>query len=501
MVGQSLRLLRIRAFLLMNISRKLLIIVCLTVIEVSITVWATLEIANGAKLHQLNFLHLKYDLRFSKLIDSYEKGEEIDVNALRDTVLLIKQQPLDCMAAMNIVNETIMKAIGTYNAVVLCEKDIKDADLALMYMDQYADGQLDRLSFIRLLKMASNDFSETSSKFEKPIEQTVSFILKTLIPAIIIISLLNIIFITYLSRTITGSIKNVISLLSSKSQDSREVDAKIADSVTGELKELLDIAKLRIENDLLNIETSKQLQGIVEERTHSLQQANDELAQFAYRASHDLKAPLSSSKSLLNFICSDIVDGEYDEAHANIKKTYQQIDKLERLVSDILSLTKAELGNETREEIDIDSIIDDIEHRLAWMIEQKHCNITTKVLLDTPIYSEKVRFVQILENIISNSIKYSHSERSPTIIVTLFSENKKIQLKIEDNGIGIPEKYWPEMFKLFKRFHPDIGSGSGLGLSIVKKHIDYLNGNITFDSTDQGTAFTIAFDQAMFTEL
>ncbi len=485
----------------MNISRKLLIIVCLTVIEVSITIWTTLEIANGAKLHQLNFLHLKYDLHFSELIDSYERGEQVDVGELRNTILLIKQQPVDCLAAINMVNKTVMKAIGTYKAVVLCEEDIKNANFALMHIEQYVNGEIDRAPFIERLRQASDDFSRTSSDFEKPIEETVSFILRTLIPAIIIISLLNIIFITYLSRTITESIRSVISLLSSKSRDSREVNAKIEDSVTGELKELLDISRLRIENDLLNIETSKELQRIVEERTHSLQQANDELAQFAYRASHDLKAPLSSSKSLLNFIHSDIEDGELGEAKANVKKTYQQLDKLERLVTDILSLTKAELSNENREQINIEGIIDDIKHRLEWMINQKHCVITTNILLDFPIYSEKVRFVQIIENIISNSIKYAHPERDSSIAVTLFSKNKMVYLKIEDNGMGIPEKYWPDMFKLFKRFHPEIDSGSGLGLSIVKKHIDYLNGSISFDSSDEGTVFTIGFDQATFTAL
>jgi len=485
----------------MNISRKLLIIVCLTVIEVSITIWTTLEIASGAKLHQLNFLHLKYDLEFSELISGYEKGEEIDIDELTRSVMLIKQQPLDCMAAMNVVNETIMKAIDTYSAVILCEKDIEDADLVLMYMDQYVNNQLDKRSFIDLLKVGSKKFSEASSNFEKPIEQTVSFILRTLIPAIIIISLLNIIFITYLSRTITDSIANVIRLLSSKSQDSGEIDKKIENSVTGELKELLSIAKLRIKNDLFNIETSKELQRIVEERTHSLQEVNDELAQFAYRASHDLKAPLSSSKSLLKFINADIEDGEFDEAQTNVKKVHYQLDKLERLVSDILSLTKAELADNKKEEININSIIDTIKQRLAWMIEEKQCNITTNILIDSPIYSEKVRFVQIFENIISNSIKYAHPLRPLNLLVTVFSENSMIYLKVEDNGVGIPENCWPDMFKLFKRFHPAIGFGSGLGLSIVKKHIDYLNGVISFDSSDEGTTFTMVFDQAMFTEL
>lgn len=485
----------------MNISRKLLIIVCLTVIEVSITIWTTLEIASGAKLHQLNFLHLKYDLEFSELISGYERGEKIDIDELRRSVMLIKQQPLDCMAAMNVVNETIMKAIDTYSAVVLCEKDIKDADLVLMYMDQYANKQLDRSDFIHFLKVASKKFSDASSNFEKPIEKTVSFILRTLIPAIIIISLLNIIFITYLSRTITGSIANVIALLSSKSQDPSEINKKIENSVTGELKELLKISKLRIKNDLLNIETSKELQRIVAERTRSLQQVNDELAQFAYRASHDLKAPLSSSKSLLKFIDADIEDGEFDEAQANVKKVHYQLDKLERLVSDILSLTKAELADNKKEKINIDSIVNAIKCRLAWMIEEKKCTITTNILIDSPIYSEEVRFVQIFENIISNSIKYASPLRPLNIMVTAFSKNDRVYFKVADNGVGIPENYWPDMFKLFKRFHPDIGFGSGLGLSIVKKHSDYLNGIISFDSSDEGTTFTMMFDQATFTEL
>lgn len=481
----------------MNISRKLLIIICLTVIEVSITVWAALEISKGAKFHQLNFLHLKYDTAFSKLITSYEKGMDVDLNELTSALKLIKQQPIDCLKAVNVANKIIMKFIGTYKILSLCEKDIKYVDIAANDIDQYSRGEINRLMLINNLRVASDRFSQNSIDFEKPVEKTVSFILATLIPAIIIISLLNIIFIAYLSRTITGSIKNLISLLSNKSQGSREIEV----SVTGELKELLTVAKLRIKNDLLNVETSQELQEIVEERTHLLQQANDELAQFAYRASHDLKAPLSSSKSLLNFIHSDIEDGELDEAKANVKKTYQQLDKLERLVTDILSLTQAELGSDQREEIDINDIVADIKQRLSWMVETKECVISTNISLNQPIYAEKVRFLQILENMISNGVKYAHVDRIPEIKVSLSLQKEMICLQVEDNGVGIPEENWPDMFKLFQRFHPSMSSGSGLGMSIVKKHIDCLGGKIQFESSDKGTFFTIMFEQDMLVQV
>jgi signal transduction histidine kinase len=110
----------------------------------------------------------------------------------------------------------------------------------------------------------------------------------------------------------------------------------------------------------------------------------------------------------------------------------------------------------------------------------------------TVFAGERVRLAQIIENLLSNGIKYKNPEREHQFVkVSAWNENDSLHLNIADNGLGIPQKYLSDVFKMFKRFHPAVSSGSGLGLSIVKKHVDSLNGTIQVTSSDAGTQFKI----------
>lgn len=476
----------------MNISRKLLIIVCLTVVEVSFTVWAAFEISNGAKFHQLNFLHLKYAEEFSALLNKSENVGFIDVDELEEAILIIKQQPVDCLEQVTFVDKFIMRRIDTYSVIDLCEQDIQVAEDAITSLDRYTDGQISQRQLIDDLKLASTEFSQNSVQFEEPVTKTVSFILKTAIPMVIFISLFNIVFITYLSRTISGSIRGFIKLLSISTADAQGTETQLENQVSGELRELLIVAKKRIEKDFLNLETNFELQKIVQDRTTSLQQANDELAQFAYRASHDLKSPLSVSKGLASYVVKDIESGALHEAKSNVERIYQQLDKLETLVVDILSLTKADLGQEEDLPVDFVELFDTTRARLEWLTEQNKCDLTINVNLTEPVFSQKARLSQVIENLISNGLKYMNPEvQKPFVRLDISDDQNNIFIRVVDNGLGIPRHLQDDVFKIFTRFHPNVHSGSGLGLSIVKRHIDFLNGEISFESTDGGTRFDI----------
>ena len=215
----------------MNISKKLLLIVCLTVLEISFTLWAAFQISKGATFHQLNSLHLKYNIEFSKVVDDLSSGEDVGEEVIREKIHLVRQQPIDCLAQVNFLDEFIMGLIGTHYAVDLCIKDIEDADKALSSLDQYVSGQISKENLIADLKEASDRFSENSSKFEKPITETVAFIFRTIIPTIVLISMCNIFLIGYLSRSISRSISDLIQLLNTDSK------TKLQDiHVSGELR-------------------------------------------------------------------------------------------------------------------------------------------------------------------------------------------------------------------------------------------------------------------------
>ncbi|WP_024610694.1 HAMP domain-containing sensor histidine kinase [Pseudoalteromonas sp. TB64] len=476
----------------MNISKKLMLIVILTTAEVSITVYSAFEIAKGAKFHQLNFLHLKYVHQLTKSVKKIENNIPIDINTIESDILLIRQQPIGCIEEINFLNHAIMKAINTDHTLTICENDIEIANETLLSLDRYRKGELSREAFLLNLNTSLNGFNKNSEMFEEPIRKTVSFVLMTLIPLVLIISFFNIIFISYLSRTISSSIRNLTLLLSSKPDSTINLDDELDIKTSGELKALVIAARQRIKNDLLNIENSIELKEIINSQTASLQQANDELAQFAYRASHDLKSPLSGAKSLANFVIEDIKAGETEEASRNALVIYQQMEKLETLVVDILLLAKAEIGNEDRDVIDFNQLIIDMKERLTWLMKDNPCTLETTINLSVPVKSEKARFAQIIENLISNGLKYYDRDKdAPYVHFDISNEQEQLIITVTDNGIGIPEKHQSEVFDMFKRFHAETSNGSGLGMALVKKHVEYLNGEISLHSTNTGTTFEI----------
>jgi len=475
-----------------------MLIVILTIFEISLTLWSVFEISNGAKFHQLNFLHLKYATEFSNEVSSLENDSVIDISKLEKLIIDVRQQPIECLDSINFVNQFIMKKIGTHRVIDICAKDIKYANYALSVMSEYQEKKLDKEELIFELKSAANIFSEHSSLFEKPVNETVSFVMKTMIPLVVGISLFNILFISFMSNAISSSIRSAVDLLKNK-HSKESLSENINKNVSGELKVLLDVAQKRIKSELLVTEVNQQLEKLVEQRTQSLTRANTELSQFAYRTSHDLKAPLTASKLLTNFILEDIEAGDIDNAIQDIKRIHEQMAKLEDLVMSILSLTEADSIENSALLINFDNILDDIKLRLTGMVNESEYAIYRDIEEDIQVFSCPIRITQILENLISNSLKYRDEEKTELafIKVTLSDVNDAYKLVVEDNGIGIPQDRHTEVFQMFKRFHPKLSFGSGLGLAIIKKHIDYLNGAIKMETSPKGTKFIITIPKVV----
>ncbi len=201
---------------------------------------------------------------------------------------------------------------------------------------------------------------------------------------------------------------------------------------------------------------------------------------------------MSGAKSLAHFVIEDIKAGDTEEASRNALVIYQQMEKLETLVVDILLLAKAEIGSEDRDVIDFNQLIIDMKERLTWLMKDNPCKLETTINLSVPIKSEKARFAQIIENLISNGLKYyDRNKDSPYVRCDIFNEQETFFITVTDNGMGIPQKHQGEVFDMFKRFHAQTSTGSGLGMALVKKHIEYLNGEISLQSSDKGTTFKI----------
>ncbi|MEM9399452.1 MAG: ATP-binding protein [Verrucomicrobiota bacterium] len=221
-------------------------------------------------------------------------------------------------------------------------------------------------------------------------------------------------------------------------------------------------------------------------REEKLKKANEELTQFAYRTSHDLRGPLVSSIGLLDIIEQDIAKKNFTNIDMSITHLQGSLTKLNDLVVDILNITKADLVENKVVEIDFEDFLQEVWND----VKSAYLDFNAKFIINSKIGTVKLyktRVKQIIRNLLSNSIKYSSKERDCLIEVQATQEKGNMLIEVADNGVGIPEEFQSKVFDMFTRFDQRT-VGSGLGMAIVKKHMDLLGGSIKLKSSAEGTS-------------
>ncbi|MES2590777.1 MAG: PAS domain-containing sensor histidine kinase [Bacteroidota bacterium] len=224
---------------------------------------------------------------------------------------------------------------------------------------------------------------------------------------------------------------------------------------------------------------------------NQLREKNEELNLFVYKASHDLKSPVSSMMSVMHMMNES---QDINELKMYSKMVDQCINKLDTVISDLLVLGRITYGELEYKEIDINEIINTILTSIEFVHDFKE--ITFDIVIDKKaetIVSEKGLFQTILLNLIDNAIKYRQKrENEPSYIrINVTPKGKGVLITIEDNGIGIAENQQPNIFNMFYRATA-ISKGSGLGLYIVKTGVLKLGGTISLESTfGKGTTFKV----------
>jgi CHASE3 domain sensor protein/anti-sigma regulatory factor (Ser/Thr protein kinase) len=234
----------------------------------------------------------------------------------------------------------------------------------------------------------------------------------------------------------------------------------------------------------------------------SLEVTNQELQSFVYRTSHDFRSPLLGIQSMAKFVEEDLRDGNIEEARENVGRISKNADSLETLVASTLQLAKTDLSDNLIETIDVKVLVADVFSRLEGFAKGR--NVELRVGSDmhnSLINTDSNHLMTVLENLVSNGIKYSdddHDKSFVSIDITkantsnaAINTSDSMVITINDNGVGIPSGRQTEVFGMFKQFHPGRANGTGLGMYIVKKSVDRLSGNITFDSSNKGTQFCI----------
>jgi len=219
------------------------------------------------------------------------------------------------------------------------------------------------------------------------------------------------------------------------------------------------------------------------------ERANEELSQYAYAASHDLKGPLRAIRNYADFLAEDLADtltGEQKKYLDGMIKAVQQGDDL---INDLLNLSRIDRFELEREKADIPAIVDEIRALLG-----VSSDIQISVESRWPTLRSDYRLLrQILHNLIDNAVKFNR--RSPREVAVGWQPAAQdyIELFVRDNGIGIAPQYAEQIFRIFQRLHTrEDYDGTGIGLAIVRKAAHKLGGTVRLESEpEKGSTFYV----------
>lgn len=246
---------------------------------------------------------------------------------------------------------------------------------------------------------------------------------------------------------------------------------------------------LILDGVVVDITEKKHSEELLKSKNEELKKINEELDRFVYSASHDLRAPLTSLLGLINIAQSDRYINGIAEHLELMKKS---VLKLDSFIIDIINYSRnARLDLEV-EEIDLAALVADTMDNLQYVTSTEKIEKRINIIQKVPLYSDSKRITILLNNLISNAIRYHNLILdNPYIEVKGKVTKKKVRIDVIDNGKGIGKQYLNNIFAMFFRASDD-SKGSGLGLYIVKETVAKLNGKISVTSeVGEGSAFSI----------
>ena len=231
-----------------------------------------------------------------------------------------------------------------------------------------------------------------------------------------------------------------------------------------------------------------------EKLAKELARSNHDLDEFAYVASHDLKAPLRGINQLANWVVEDVEQGDFTDVSNNLKMITNRADRLEALLDDLLEYSRFNKQDVKLVLLDCTKLVEEL-----YPLYSPITGFTLEIKGDLPTFETVgAPLEQVIRNLLNNAFKHHHQKQGK-IQISCDDHDAFYLFMIKDDGPGIDARHYDEIFKMFTTLKSrDDVEGSGMGLALIKKIVEYYDGKIYVESAlNEGCAFYFTWPKVM----
>jgi signal transduction histidine kinase len=237
------------------------------------------------------------------------------------------------------------------------------------------------------------------------------------------------------------------------------------------------------------------LEQRVIERTAELLEVNAELETFSYSVSHDLRAPLRAIESFAQILCDDYKQHLPPEAQGHLERIERNVRRMDRLMQDVLAFSRIARSEITIAPLNLDDLLDEVVEQSAELSA-----LADRLTIQRPlgaVLAHGPALAQSFSNLLQNAVKFAKSGEPARIEVFTEPRDSRLRIFVRDYGVGIESAYQSRIFGLFERASPASIPGTGVGLAIVKKAVERMDGTVGVQSErGRGACFWIELPAA-----